>query len=86
MRKTLLRKVSNKQAKELRLRRLLKAKLIIRNDGRCEECGQLGGWLGLELSHTIPLSRGGKTEMSNVRLLCHSCHGRIYHHLNVVDG
>ncbi len=76
-----MQKISKRQQAELKLRKLLKAQLIIENGGVCDECGNCGGWRGLELSHEIPLSRGGKTERSNVKILCAPCHAVKKHHL-----
>ncbi len=69
-----IKKVSKKQLKELAKRAKLKAELIEESGGLCQICGKEPGGLGLSLSHTIPLSRGGKTEFSNLKVLCHKCH------------
>lgn len=36
----------------------------------CALCGQ-PGW---EVDHIIPTSQGGTDDLTNLRLLCHSCH------------
>jgi len=74
MKRTPLRQVSKKQQKELALRSKLKGELMDETGGLCQTCGTTGDWRGLSLSHTIALSRGGKTERGNVRLLCYPCH------------
>jgi len=74
MKRTELRKISSKQEDELYKRRILKACLIIESGDKCMTCGQSGGWLGLSLSHIIPLSRGGKTFKENCLVECSKCH------------
>lgn len=40
-------------------------------------CGLCGGKDRLEVDHIIPVSKGGKTEKSNLRTLCYPCnHGK----------
>ena len=48
---------------------------IMRRDGfRCVLCGRSAGdGVELEVDHITPISRGGKTEKSNLRTLCKSC-------------
>lgn len=52
---------------------------VLRRDGyRCRICGrsQADG-VTLEVDHIVPVSRGGKTEMSNLQTLCWDCnHGK----------
>ena len=85
-----IRKVSEKQEKELAKRRRLKAELIseLSVDARdrkicpqkCKGCDRVNIlWPGLELIHKKALSRGGKTERSNVELGCQQYHGEKYH-------
>ena len=74
MRKSRINPVSAKQKEELKQRRLLKGQLIIESGGRCQTCGGVGDWLGLSLSHIIPLSRGGKTERGNCLIEDNTCH------------
>ena len=48
---------------------------VLRRDGfRCQICGatQKDG-VRLHVDHIYPVSRGGKTEMSNLRTLCERC-------------
>ena len=81
MRRTKLSPISQKQKVELALRRWLKAKLMqeqLKAVGYiyCSTCGRRPDWRGITLSHIIALSRGGKTEPSNVILECFSCHSK----------
>ncbi|KKN60084.1 hypothetical protein LCGC14_0535530 [marine sediment metagenome] len=77
-----LKRVSNKQKKEVALRSKLKKELLeeqIAEHGFtfCMTCGGPGDWRGLSLSHIIPLSRGGKTERGNVIIECYPDHQRF---------
>ncbi|KKM80061.1 hypothetical protein LCGC14_1343630 [marine sediment metagenome] len=71
-----IRKVSSKQAKELALRAKLKREYINETGGLCMTCGSTGDIRGLSLSHIIPLSRGGKTTRENTLLECYPDHTR----------
>lgn len=53
-------KVSNK----------LRFAVFARDHERCRKCGSSRN---LEVDHIIPISKGGKTEMSNLQTLCHRC-------------
>lgn len=49
---------------------------ILQRDGfRCVLCGrsQLEDGVKLEVDHIVPISKGGKTERSNLRTLCQDC-------------
>lgn len=73
-----MRKVSKKQMAELQRRRVLKAKLIA-DTKVCGKCGQPPDWRGLSLHHKRFLSHSGKTEESNVELICYHCHSKRHH-------
>jgi 5-methylcytosine-specific restriction protein A len=48
-----------------------------RSGGRCELCKvecQPGDW---QCDHVVPLSKGGTNDLSNLRILCTSCHQRV---------
>ena len=89
MKKTPINPISNKQSKELMLRRKIKAELMneqLRVNGYifCMTCSKKPDWRGISLSHIIPLSRGGKTERGNVILECFACHNNKRHGLREV--
>jgi 5-methylcytosine-specific restriction protein A len=53
---------------------------VLKRDGyRCVECGST---FNLEVHHIIPVSRGGKTVMFNLKTLCGTCHNKKHHHLH----
>ena len=75
MKKSALKKVSDKQKLELELRARLKAELIEQFGGHCMTCKDKNrDWRGITLSHIIPLSRGGKTTRGNCLIECLNCH------------
>ena len=44
--------------------------VFARDHERCRKCGSRRN---LEVDHIYPISKGGKTEMSNLQTLCHRC-------------
>ena len=80
-----LRGVSDKQKKELALRSKVKMQLIFMFGNKCMICGKRPDWRGLSLSHEIPLSQGGKTDVFNCKLRCGRCHS-AEHGIKESDG
>lgn len=80
-----INKISKKQRKELALRQKVRKELIEESDGICPSCSRplTWSWLGFQLSHEKPLSRGGKTERNNLKLLCTFCHMNKRHRENI---
>lgn len=81
MKKSWIKKVSEKQKIELKLRAELKAQLIEESEGKCMSCGKYPTefpWV-LDLSHIIALGRGGKTTRENCLVECRQCHNRRHH-------
>lgn len=48
-------------------------KVVFERDKKCQKCGST---YGLEVNHIIPYALGGKTELSNLNLLCFNCNQR----------
>ncbi len=48
----------------------LRAAVLVRDGGRCRRCGRA---INLEMDHIVPVSKGGKTEESNLQVLCRRC-------------
>lgn len=47
---------------------------VLRRDGyRCRACGASSSDIQLHVDHIVPVSHGGRTEMSNLQTLCQSC-------------
>jgi 5-methylcytosine-specific restriction endonuclease McrA len=68
-RKTL--KKSNKTSRYIP--KSIKHEALERSKHRCEKCGSR---YRLEFDHKIPLSKGGISEASNIRVLCRNCNQR----------
>jgi hypothetical protein len=48
-------------------------KTIRRDNQRCQICNEYVSEDEIELDHIIPISKGGKTTIENLRVLCRSC-------------
>src|SRR5208282_1403482 len=48
----------------------MRAAVLVRDGGRCRRCRRA---IKLEMDHIVPLSKGGKTEESNLQTLCRRC-------------
>ncbi len=48
----------------------LRAAVLVRDGGRCRRCRPA---INLEMDHIVPVSKGGKTEESNLQVLCRRC-------------
>src|SRR5271168_2390908 len=48
----------------------MRATVLVRDGGRCRRCRRA---INLEMDHIIPVSKGGKTEESNLQILCRRC-------------
>lgn len=64
---------------------LTRAKLYLKQQGRCPYCGgELDGdrdecgWDALIVHHLVPLSKGGKETLKNMRLLHDVCHRQLH--------
>jgi len=51
----------------------LRAEVVVRDGARCRKCRTP---IHLEVDHIIPVSKGGKTEESNLQTLCRRCNRR----------
>ena len=48
----------------------MRAAVLVRDGGRCRKCRRS---IKLEMDHIVPVSKGGKTEESNLQTLCRRC-------------
>ena len=71
-----MNKISSKRKKELEQEKRMRWILMYKQSGLCAECGRTPDWRGLQLSHEIPKSQGGRTTEKNCKLLCGKCHAR----------
>ncbi len=54
----------------------LREKIMIRDKYTCQKCGKyMPDKVGLHIDHIIPVSKGGKTVLSNLQVLCSKCNG-----------
>ncbi len=75
MKRSRIRKISNKHERELIRRGKLRMELADKYGEHCMTCkDENRDWRGISLSHIIPLSRGGKTTKRNCLLECYPCH------------
>lgn len=55
----------------------LRRKVMIRDNYTCQSCGKyMPDEVGLHIDHIIPISKGGKTVISNLQVLCSKCNGK----------
>ncbi len=77
MRKSPLRKLSQRRRQQIIEETRLRAQLLQRCGGLCEICGKLPDWRGLSLSHENPKRMGGTTHvytLDEVKMRCGICH------------
>lgn len=54
----------------------LRKAVMERDNYTCQMCGKyMPDEVGLHIDHIIPVSKGGKTELSNLQVLCSKCNG-----------
>lgn len=71
--KTSLRKYNSNNQRKL-MTRGLREKIMIRDNYTCQICGKyMPDEVGLQIDHIIPVSKGGKSVPSNLRVLCSKC-------------
>lgn len=86
-----MKRISAKQEIELEKRRLLKYQLYLEQEGVCKKCGKYLSYYNKasdnypHLSHKKSLARGGKTDRSNVEVICSGCHSKEHHLKNVYN-
>jgi len=74
MKRSPIRKVSDKKAAEKRLEEEIRQHLLEEHGGICQNCGRWPDNFGLELHHIKFKSRGGQSNLENCVLICKSCH------------
>ena len=63
----------------------LRRQVYDRDNYECQNCGIRGGKDGsaeLHAHHIVPLSSGGNDDISNLKTLCRTCHGKIHPHMS----
>lgn len=70
-----LRAYHNKNQRKLATREL-REQIMKRDNYTCQICGKyMPDEVGLQVDHIVPVSKGGKTVPSNLRVLCSKCNG-----------
>lgn len=66
--------ISNVKKERQKLTKKLRYQVLARDHGKCVICGRSAkDGVVLHVDHIKPVSRGGKTELSNLRTLCSDC-------------
>ena len=60
-------------AKRKSLSKSVRFEVFKRDSFKCQYCGKSAPDVVLEVDHIIPVSKGGKTVMSNLQTLCERC-------------
>jgi len=55
-----------------------RAKIILKVNGKCLQCKKKYSSDVLELHHIKPVSEGGSNRLSNITVLCPTCHRRVH--------
>lgn len=72
---TTLKKYHNKEQRKL-MTREFRESIMKRDNYTCQICGKyMPDEIGLQVDHIIPVSKGGKSISSNLRVLCSKCNG-----------
>lgn len=74
MKRTPIRRVSKKKARELRREKPVRRQLFIRANGCCEHCHKPEDMFGLHPHEKVFRAQGGKLSMENSIVLCQACH------------
>ena len=70
-----LKKYHSKKQRNL-MTRELRQKIMRRDNYTCQMCGKyMPDEVGLQVDHIVPISKGGRTVASNLRVLCSKCNG-----------
>ena len=70
-----IKEYNNKNQRKL-MTKDLRQKIIKRDRYTCQICGKyMPDEVGLHVDHIIPVSKGGKTVLSNLQVLCSKCNG-----------
>jgi len=78
VRRSNIRKVSDKKAAEKRMEEEIRQRLLEECEGLCQNCGRWPDHYGLSLHHIIFKSRGGKSTIENCCLVCRACHDGVH--------
>ena len=74
MQRKSLRKISDKKRQQLKAERVLTARLIIKQNGKCANCGRGLGWRSAKHELKSRAQGGNPMDEENCILLCGKCH------------
>lgn len=60
----------------------IRHKIIIRDKGICQHCGKKCNTSEIEIDHIIPISKGGKSTLCNLQVLCRHCNRKKGNRIN----
>lgn len=79
---TTLNKYHSKNQRKLMTPALRQA-VMTRDNYTCQICGKyMPDGVGLQIDHIVPVSKGGKSVMSNLQVLCSKCNGQKKNKIN----
>ena len=78
MQRKLIRKISDKKRAQLKAEKELTARLIIKQNGRCADCGKGLGWRSAKHEIKSRAQGGDPTDENNCVLLCGKCHSKAH--------
>ncbi len=85
MKRSPLKKISNKQQKLMNFRALMKPIVFESQGNKCKRCGcTVPDFRGWQLVHIKSLSLGGKDELANYEVDCAKCHFTEFHGIKEV--
>ena len=74
MKRSPIRKISEKKKAQLKAEALLSAKLLVKQGGRCDECGCVLRWGSAKHEIKFRSQGGNPVDENNCVLLCIHCH------------
>ena len=75
MKRTRIKPISKKKAKQMRQERILEQEMLVQSGGLCNECHQPPDFRGLSKHEIVSRAQGGDpTDRENCDLLCGRCH------------
>ncbi len=81
-----IRKISKKKKQQLKEERLLVGKLLIKQNGKCADCGGILGWGSAKHEIKFRSKGGDPTSEENCILLCLVCHAKRHHQKFIMEG
>ena len=84
MKRTRINPISKRKAHQIEQEKPIRALLLKRCKGRCEQCGASDNVFGLHPHEKLFRSRGGKLSLWNSIMVCQKCHMEL-HNISVAE-